>query len=99
MLLVDRDIPPCLIDVGSGQYTGSHRGGGPFHLSSTSHIRSDRPTATYPVSQSYLTKDLNPRGFCFSAISLLDEVAFTNVISENSTSAGIPHSKSVQNRI
>ena len=57
-------------------------GGGPFHLWSTSHMSSDLPTRTWPVSHSYLIRDLNCR------------VPLTKIRRPLEMSAGIPHSRS-----
>ena len=61
---------------------GSHLGGGPFHLWSTSHMSSFRPTRTYPGLQWYLIILLNWR------------VPLMNSSLPFTISAGIPHSKS-----
>lgn len=46
---------PLEIAGGAGHKIGSHRGGGPFHRSSTSQVKTDLPTTTNPSRQEYST--------------------------------------------
>ena len=78
---------PCSNGGGGGHKIGSHRGGGPFHLSSTSHVKYVRPTLTKPSLQVYST----PLKY--------ERVAFTNLYCPFVMEAGDPHSKSGDRQI